>query len=161
ASRSLADDMLRLFWDDSVDGFYDTGDDHERLIVRPRNLFDNAVPSGSSVAIETLLRLAELTGEPVFQARAAAALRAMADLLGRHPSGFGGFLCALDFHLGPRVEVALIGAAGDGLEPLVREVFGRFLPNRVVAGLPRGDSREAPGLPLLASREAIGGRATA
>jgi uncharacterized protein len=160
ASRSLADDMLRLFWDDSVDGFYDTGDDHERLIVRPRNLFDNAVPSGSSVAIETLLRLAELTGEPVFETRAAAALRPMADLLGRHPSGFGRFLCALDFQLGPRVEVALVGAAGDGLEPLVREVFGRFLPNRVVAGL-AGGARDAMRLPLLTAREAVGGRATA
>jgi uncharacterized protein YyaL (SSP411 family) len=62
-ARVLADDMLRLFWDEDVEGFYDTGTDHERLIVRPRNLYDNAVPCGSSVAVETLLRLAVLTGE--------------------------------------------------------------------------------------------------
>jgi uncharacterized protein len=160
-ARTLADDMLRLFWDESVEGFYDTGHDHERLIVRPRNLFDNAVPCGSSVAVETLLRLAELTGESVFESRASAALRPMADLLGRHPSGFGRFLCALDFQLGPRVEVALVGAAGDGLQPLVDEVFGRFLPNRVVAGLVGGDARGAARLPLLESREAVGGKATA
>ncbi len=159
-ARTLADEMLRLFWDESVSGFYDTGDDHERLIVRPRNLFDNAVPCGSSVAIETLLRLSELTGESTFEARATAALRPMADLLGRHPSGFGRFLCALDFHVGPRIEVALVGAAGDGLQPLVEEVFGRFLPNRVVAGLP-GGAVDGAVLPLLASREAVGGRATA
>jgi uncharacterized protein YyaL (SSP411 family) len=161
AARDLADDMLRLFWDDGLEGFYDTGDDHERLIVRPRNLFDNAVPSGSSVAIETLLRLAELTGESAWESRATAALRPMADLMGRHPTGFGRFLCALDFHLGPRVEVVLVGAAGDGLEPLVSEVFGRFLPNRVVAGIVSGDRRGADRLPLLESREAVDGRATA
>ena len=158
-ARTLADDMLRLFWDDTIDGFYDTGQDHERLIVRPRNLFDNAVPCGSSVAIETLLRLAELTGEPAYETRATAALRPMADLLGRHPSGFGRFLCALDFQLGPRVEVALVGAVADGLQSLVDEVFGRFLPNRVVAGLVGGDARGR--LPLLESREAVGGKATA
>jgi uncharacterized protein len=160
-ARALADDMLRLFWDDSLEGFYDTGHDHERLIVRPRNLFDNAVPSGSSVAIETLLRLAELTGERTWEARATAALRPMADLMGRHPSGFGRFLCTLDFQLGPRVEVALVAPPGDGLTPLVEEVFGRFLPNRVVAGMTAGDTRAADGIPLLGARTAVDGKATA
>ena len=118
--------------------------------MRPRNLFDNAVPCGTSVAIETLLRLAVLTGEARYEARALQALRPMADLMARHPSGFGRFLCALDFHLGPRVEVALVGAAGDGLAPLAAEVFGRFLPNRVVAGMRRGRRRgPPPGMPLL------------
>ena len=101
AARELADDMVRLFWDGELDGFYDTGHDHERLIVRPRNLFDNAVPCGTSVAIETLLRLAVLTGEAGYETRALTALRPIADLLGRHPAAFGRFLCALDFHLGP------------------------------------------------------------
>jgi uncharacterized protein len=160
-ARALADDMLRLFWDDALDGFYDTGHDHERLIVRPRNVFDNAVPSGSSVAIETLLRLAELTGERTWEARATAALRPMADLMGRHPSGFGRFLCALDFQLGPRVEVALVAAPGGGLAPLVAEVFGRFLPNRVVAGMTAGDTLAAEGIPLLEARTAVDGKATA
>ena len=160
-ARSLCDDMQRLFWDDTLEGFYDTGADAERLIVRPRNLFDNAVPCGTSVAIETLLRLSEFTGEAAYEARALQALRPLADLMSRHPSGFGRFLCALDFHLGPRVEIALIGADGDGLAPLVAEVFERFLPNRVVAGMLRADARAAAGVPLLESRGAVDGRATA
>jgi uncharacterized protein YyaL (SSP411 family) len=160
-ARGLCGEMLRLFWDDALPGFYDTGSDAEQLIVRPRNLFDNAVPCGTSVAIETLLRLSELTGDQAWQARALEALRPLADLMTRHPSGFGRFLCALDFHLGPRVEIALIGADGDGLAPLVAEVFGRFLPNRVVAGMPTADARAAAGVPLLESRGAIDGRATA
>ena len=161
-ARALADDMLRLFWSDEVEGFYDTGADHEQLIVRPRNLFDNAVPCGSSVAIEVLLRLAVLTGDDRYQQKALRALRPIADLMGRHPSGFGRFLCAHDFYLGPRVEIALVRPPtdGEGWAPLLEEAFGRYLPNRVVAGGVAGDT-SAPSLPLLEGREAIGGRPTA
>ena len=158
-ARRLADEMLRLFWDDEASGFYDTGGDHERLIVRPRNLFDNAVPCGSSVAIETLLRLAVLTGEEAYRTRALAALRPMGDLMSRYPSGFGRFLCAHDFNVGPVVEVALVGPSADSLRPLVAEVFGRFLPNRVVAGA-AGAAASASGLPLLEGRGPIDGKAT-
>ncbi|MBI2491918.1 MAG: thioredoxin domain-containing protein [Candidatus Rokubacteria bacterium] len=161
-ARGLADEMLSLFWDDTVEGFFDTGGDHEALIVRPRNLFDNAVPCGSSVAIETLFRLAILTGERRYEALGLRALRPMADVMTRHGSGFGRFLCALDFQLGPVVEIALVApAAGDGLAELAREVFGRWLPNRVVAGRIGGDARAAAGIPLLEGREAVGGAATA
>ncbi len=160
-ARRLADDMLRLFWDDSVEGFFDTGADHEALIVRPRNLFDNAVPSGSSVAIETLLRLREFTGEDRYWRKGVGALRSMADLMSRHPTGFGRFLCAHDFNLGPITEVALVWPGGDGARPLAAEVFGRYLPNRVVVGAAEGDARSVAGVPLLESRQTIEGKATA
>jgi len=158
-ARALADRMLELFWDDAVEGFFDTGSDHEALIVRPRNLFDNAVPSGSSMAIETLLRLRVLTGEDRYWMKGVAALRSMADLMSRHPSGFGRFLCAHDFNLGPIVEVALVTPPGADGSALLAEVFGRYLPNRVVAGAVDGDG--AGGLPLLEGRRAIDGRPTA
>jgi uncharacterized protein YyaL (SSP411 family) len=161
SARGLADEMLRLFWDDGVEGFYDTGIDHERLIVRPRNLYDNAVPCGSSVAVETLLRLAVLTGETRYEARAVAALRPLADLMSRYPSGFGRFLCALDFHLAATVEIALVGPDREGLAPLAREVFSRFLPNRVVAAMAPPDAQTADGIPLLRGRDAVEGKAAA
>ncbi|OLB50167.1 MAG: thioredoxin domain-containing protein [Candidatus Rokubacteria bacterium 13_2_20CM_2_70_11] len=161
-ARGLAEELLRLFWDEKLEGFYDTGVDHERLIVRPRNLFDNAVPCGSSVAVETLFRLAILTGESRYESAALKALRPMADLMTRYASGFGRFLCALDFHLGPGIEIALVSPpGGDGLAPLAAEVFGRYLPNRVVAGMVAGDPKGAEGIPLLQNREAVGGEATA
>ena len=161
-SRRLVGEILRLFWDDAADGFYDASPGHEPLVVRPRNLFDNAVPSGSSAAVEALLRLAVFTGEARYEAVAARALRAMAELLARHPSGFGRFLAALDFHLGPVVEVALIApGTGDGLGPLAAEVFKRYLPNRAVAGSRAGDAAAAAGIPLLENRGTVGGAATA
>jgi uncharacterized protein YyaL (SSP411 family) len=161
-ARGLADAMLRLFWDEGLEGFYDTGNDHERLIVRPRNLYDNAVPSGSSVAIETLLRLAELTGDAPYEQRAVAALRPMADLMARHPTAFGRFLCALDFHIGPRVELALVAPRQlADVAPLAREAFRRYLPNLVAAGTVSGRAESAAGIPLLEGRGAVDDKPTA
>jgi len=160
-ARTLADAMLSLFWDQTLEGFYDTGVDHEPLIVRPRNLYDNAVPCGSSVGVEALLRLALLTGESRYETIALTALRPMADLMSRHGAGFGRFLAALDFHLGPAVEVALITPSGGDWAPLAAEVFGRYLPNRVVAGMVVGDARAAAGIPLLEARTTIDGKTTA
>ena len=75
-----------------------------------------------------------LTGEAGYEQRALAALRPMADLMARHPTAFGRFLSALDFHLGPRVELALVAPRTlDELAPLAGEAFGRYLPNLVVA----------------------------
>ena len=113
-SRRLAEQALVLFWDEGEGIFFDTGIDHEALVVRPRNLFDNAVPSGTSVAIEWLLKLAVFFGEERYEAVAVKALRPMADLMTRYPSGFGRYLSALDFHLGPVAEVALVWPDGGG-----------------------------------------------
>lgn len=157
-ARRLAADMVRLFRDEAGGGFHDTGSDHERLVVRPRNLFDNAVPCGSSVAVESLLRLAVLTGEADWQTIAMAALRPMGDLMARHPTAFGRWLCGLDFSLGPVVEVAVVAPRGGDAGALLAEVFSRYLPNRVVAGSLGGDA--VPG-PLLAGRTSVAGRATA
>jgi uncharacterized protein YyaL (SSP411 family) len=162
-SRRLAEEALRLFRDGERQAFFDTGTDQEALVVRPRNLFDNAVPAGSSVAIEWLLRLHAFVGEARYEALALEALRPMADLMRRYPSGFGRYLGALDFHLGPVAEVAFVWPAAGGaeaIEPLLAVAFGRYLPNRIVAGAPEG-SRSTEGLPLLAERPAVAGKPTA
>jgi uncharacterized protein YyaL (SSP411 family) len=161
-SRRLADAALGLFWSVDRETFFDTGHDQEALVVRPRNLFDNAVPSGTSVAIDWLLRLAVILGEERYETIALAALRPMADLMQRYPSGFGRYLSALDFHLGPVAEVALVWRPGDerAVAPLLDTVFGRYQPNRVVVGAAEGDPAAA-GLPLLAGRGSVGGRPAA
>jgi uncharacterized protein len=161
-SRRLAEAALGLFWDAERAAFFDTGADHEALVVRPRNIFDNAVPSGASVAIDWLMRLALVLGDARYEARALEALRPMADLMTRYPAGFGRYLSALDFHLGPVAEVAIVWPAGAeaAAAPLLHEVFAaRYLPNRVVVGAAEGAAIE--GLPLLAERGAKDGLATA
>jgi uncharacterized protein len=161
-SQRLAEEALRLFWSEEREAFFDTGHDQETLVVRPRNLFDNAVPSGTSVTIEWLLRLAVVLGEERYEAVALKALRPMADLMQRYPSGFGRYLSALDFHLGPVAEVALVWPPGEerGVAPLLDTVFGRYQPNRVVVGAAEG-APGAGGLPLLAERGTVNGRPTA
>jgi uncharacterized protein YyaL (SSP411 family) len=157
-ARRLADSMLDLFWDPEAEGFFDTGRDHETLVVRPRGLFDSAVPCGSSVAADVLLRLAVLTGSADLEKRGVDTVRSVAPLMSRHPSGFGRFLGALDFHLGPAVELAIVWPEGtpadrEPLAPLLGEVFGRYLPNRVLTGGPEGSGAD---LPLLAGKRAWG-----
>jgi uncharacterized protein YyaL (SSP411 family) len=156
AARRLAGSMVDLFWDPQADGFFDTGRDHEPLVVRPRSLFDSAVPCGSSVAADVLLRLAVLTGESDLERRGVETIRSVAPLMGRYPSGFGRFLGALDFTLGSPVELAVVwppdGADADP-GPLLAEVFRRYLPNRVVTGGPEGGGED---LPLLAAKRARG-----
>jgi hypothetical protein len=159
-SQALAEQAIRLFWDETLEAFFDTGADQEALVVRPRNLFDNAVPSGTSVAIDWLLRLALHLGEDRYDRLARRALRPMGDLMTRYPSGFARYLAALDLSLGPVAEVGLVWPPGAGPGPLLAPVFSRFRPNRVVAGAAEGDPAAA-GLPLLQGRPAVGGRPTA
>jgi uncharacterized protein len=160
AARRLADAMVDLFWDPEAEGFFDTGRDHETLVVRPRGLFDSAVPCGSSVAADVLLRLAVLTGRADLEKRGADTIRSVAPLTGRYPSGFGRFLGALHFHLGPAVELAVVwpgdGAPADRESQIARllgEVFRRYLPNRVLVGGAEGTGSD---LALLAGKRARG-----
>ena len=155
AARRLADAMLDLFWDPQAEGFFDTGRDHETLVVRPRSLFDSAVPCGSSVAADVLLRLAVLTGSADLERRGVETIRSVAPLMGRYPSGFGRFLAALDFHLGSPVEVAVVWP-GDALRPTGSRCSPRFWrglpplppqpgPHRAVRRGPGGTCRSWPG----------------
>jgi len=163
ASRALAEATIRLFWDAAAEAFFDTGRDHETLVVRPRSLFDSAVPCGTSAAADVLLRLAAVLGDAALGRPALSSLRAVAPLVTRYPSGFGRFLAALDFHLGPPIEVAIVwppgtpgGEAAEG--PLAREVGRRYLPTRVVAGAPESGTG---GVALLEGKGARQGRPTA
>jgi uncharacterized protein len=161
-ARSLADEMLRLFRDEEGGGFFQTGSDAERLVLRPKELFDNAVPSGSSAAADVLQRLALLTGEVEYERAGVSALRLVRELMARSPTGFGHALCALDLYLGPSREVAIVGDPGsEETKRLVAEVHGRFLPNAVLAVAPPGDSDMMEAVALLEDRPQIEGKATA
>jgi uncharacterized protein len=159
-AREVADAMLDQFPDEEHGGFFDTGRDHEQLVTRPKDVFDNATPSGNAVAADALQRLALLTGEARYGRAADDVLRMLAATAAQHPTGFGRLLSAVDFALGAPKEVAIVGEADAAdTRALLRTVFDRFLPNRVVALAPPGATPAA--VPLLEARDMREGRATA
>ena len=155
AATSLADLILERFADVENGGFFDTSNDHETLITRPQDIFDNATPSGNAVSADVLLRLALLTGREEYQRAAEGVLQLLREPMARYPLGFARSLNALDFLLGRPKEVAIVGQpdAAD-TQALLRVVFEPFMPNKVVAG------GGAP-IPLLEGRHPADGRATA
>jgi hypothetical protein len=157
----LTETMIREFWDDQDGGFFYTGNSHEELIVRSKDLFDNATPSGNSVAADVLLRLGLLTDNAGYQRRAATILRLTANMVRRYPSGFGRMLCALDFRLGRPKEVAVIGQPGsEETRILLHEVWRRYLANKVVALTAPHDTKASSLIPLLHERPQLGGKPT-
>ncbi|HEV7589112.1 MAG TPA: thioredoxin domain-containing protein [Longimicrobium sp.] len=162
-ARSLAEEMLERFWDDGDGVFYDTASDAEELVVRPRDVFDNATPSGGSAAVMALLRLGELVGEPRYRAVAERALAGSMELMARIPAGFGHLLNALDFALATPTEVAFVGdPAAEETRALLRTVSRAYLPNAVLAfRSPDAGDDSAELIPLLEGRTAQGGAATA
>jgi uncharacterized protein YyaL (SSP411 family) len=155
--RSLVGEMLTAFWDEAAAAFFDTAADQEKLVARPRDVTDNAIPSGTSLAVDVLLRAGMLLGEPTWIDRARATLERLAPTAAKAPLAFGRLLVALDFHLGRTVELAVIGQPKDPqTQRLLQVVRERYLPNRLVAVAP-GEGA----IPLLADRHALDGKPTA
>jgi uncharacterized protein YyaL (SSP411 family) len=161
-ARTLLDRMIEEFWDSEDGGFFYTGKSHEELIVRSKDYFDNATPSGNSVAAEALLHLAALTGNEDYSRKAVTIFRLLRDPLKRYASGFGRLLGALDFYLSTPKEIAIIGdVRAEETRALLREIWTRYLPNKIVALSGGDDNRAAEIVPLLLNRPMIDGRATA
>ena len=158
----LADEMISQFWDEPQGCFYDTGRSHEELVIRPRDVFDNAQPCGGSVASDMLLRLSVATGNEDYAAKAIPPLRSLAELMGRAPAGTGRWLAALDFYLSTPKEVAIVGPSDNpATSALLREVNGRYIANRVVVGADGETEAASSGLPLLEGRGMVDGKPTA
>ncbi len=141
-------------------GFFDTSDDHETLIVRPRELQDNAVPSGNAMAVLGLLRLSGLAVEPCYLELAQTALSPMQPMLAQYPLGFAQWLIALDYALGHPREVSVVGKAqATDTQALLDVCTAGYYPHQIVAfGEP---DVEPVAVPLLEGRGQVDGRATA
>ena len=150
AAVRITDRMIEQFWDDNG-GFYFTGRDHESLLTRTKDFFDNATPSGNSVAADVLLKLSAVSDRQDYREKAESIFLTSAGLLKQYASGFGRLLAAFDFYVGPSKEVALIGSA----EPFLSILRKRYTPRLVVAG--GSDDRVA----LLRNRPMVSGQPTA
>ena len=151
AAREVADKMIEQFWDSQTGGFNFTGKDHETLIARTKDFFDNATPSGNSVAADVLLRLGTILDRNDYRDKARNVILAAGRLMKQYPSGFGRMLSAVDFYLGPSKEIAIAGDPAVFL-PILRK---QYLPRTVVAA--GSDSKIA----LLHNRPMIDRKPTA
>ena len=161
-AMQLAKQMVVLFWDETESVFYDTPANATGLFKRPRSTQDGAVPSGSASAALALLKLARLTDNQQYWQIGGQALCGVNEVMLRYPLGFGQWLAALDFHIGPSQEVAVIGAASNSAtRALSQVVCRRFRPNTVVAGLDFADAAVISDLPLFQNRSQQEGHPTA
>lgn len=132
--RQIAD-----FWDHESGDFYFTSSDHEKLLVRPREYLDNALPSGNSTSSLNLLMLAKLTGKREYRARAERLLEKIAPAVRRMPSAMANWLTALDFSLGPVKELVLVGPE-DQQDQFLDVLREHFLPARLLVRVTGGTS---------------------
>jgi uncharacterized protein YyaL (SSP411 family) len=161
SALSLTDRMIEEFWDEEGGGFYFTGKSHEDLIVRSKDYFDNATPSGNSVAADVLLRLAILTDNQTYRELAQRILTEIADQARRYPSGFGYALSAIDFLLSEPREIAIMGKYPGDIRALLQEAWRKYLPNKVVAPGFVNETEAHETVPLLQNRPLLDGQAAA
>ena len=154
AARELAETTIARFGDAERGGFYSTSSDHEELIARRKEVGDHPIPSGNSSAALGLLRLAALTGERRYEEAATGVFALFGKPAVEHPDAFAHLLRALDFHLSPTREVALVGDDLAALAAIARE---RFRPHIVLAGGPKSSAEP----PVLAGRTEVEGRPAA
>ena len=158
ASR-LTQLMFEQFHDPTNGGFFQTGADHEQLVVRRKDFIDNAIPSGNSLVAETLLRLSGLVGNEEYRRTANQIILTMKAAMVRQPTGFGRLLGALETLLARRQEIALVGDPSSvDTQALYKAVHKRYLPHTVVAAKRPGEESL---LPLLAGRDMVDGKAAA
>ena len=161
-AQALAQQMMELFWDEEEGVFYDTGLDNEVLLVRPRDIGDNAMPCGGSVASDVLLRLSVFTGDSVYAPRAVSALRSVQAYMAGAPEAVGHWLGALDFHLSSPPEIAVIGPREEeATRALLDCIYKSYLPNKVLAGYNPLDADSYPDIPLLEDKDMRNGSPTA
>ena len=158
-AERLAHIMIDQFGDDAGDGFFFTGKAHETLIVQSKSAYDGATPSGASMAIHSLLRLAKHLDNPEFHDKAVETLKLYFHQMERMPTGSGQLLCELAFLLSTPKEIAIVGEKGDAkTDAMLAALHGTYQPNKIVA---LSESADGQTLPLLAGKTQVDDTATA
>ncbi|MEW6240656.1 MAG: thioredoxin domain-containing protein, partial [Chloroflexota bacterium] len=159
SALELADEMIARFRD-PAGGFFDTPSDGETLLLRPKDLQDNATPSGNALACEALLKLAAFTDNGEYRDLAEKSLTLIGEYALKYPLAFARWLSAAEFALGPVKQVAVVAEAGlESARELVDAVRAGFRPNVVIAASSYPPGKDAP--PLLRDRPLVNGRSAA
>ncbi|MBN8581868.1 MAG: thioredoxin domain-containing protein [Anaerolineae bacterium] len=157
-AKELADEMIEKF-NDPNGGFFDTASDEENLLIRPKDVQDNATPSGNALACEALIKLAAYTDEGKYRDLAEKALGLVTKFSLRYPLGFARWLTAAHLASGTLKQVAAVGEAGDlNFQRLIQTLRSEYRPNVVVAASSSSKKENTPA--LLHDRNMIDGKAT-
>lgn len=147
---AIAKRMLEDYYDEKDGGFFQTAGDSSDLIVRPKDAFDGALPSGNSLAVLVCLRLAEITADQQYRKKTSETLSAFWDAIMRQPTSFTEMIVCLQYLLGRPKEIVISGQKGDELtESLMKVIRSHFLPNSVIV---LADDRTAKISPLVQDR---------
>ena len=161
---NLQKDLTKHFWDEERGGYYFTPDDGDNLIVRQKENYDGAIPSGNSVAMLNLVRLARLTGNHELEEQAAAISRAFAVPVQQSPAGHAQFMMAFGFLENPSYEIVIVGEPGaDDTGAMLNALRHNFVPNTVVLFRPAVEDSEdvASIAPFTRDLNPLHGKATA
>jgi uncharacterized protein YyaL (SSP411 family) len=156
--------LLRHFWDDKNGGFFFASDDSEDLLIRQKEIYDGAIPSGNSIAMLNLLRLGRVTADSDFDQKASGLSRAFSGNVRKSPSAYTQLMVAVDFALGPSYEVVIAGdQQAVDTEKMLQAIRWKFIPNKIVIFLPTGsDLSEISGIsPFTKHQSTIDGKTTA
>ena len=165
AAVELTDLMLTHFWDASSAGFFFTADDSEKLLIRQKEIYDGAIPSGNAVAALNLIRLGQITGRHDYLEKAEAINAEFSSQLAAYPAGYTQMLIAVDLALNASYEVVIVGnrRAAD-TQAMLATLHKTYLPNKVVVLRPTNDNSASEIIrlaPYTRTMKAINGRATA
>jgi uncharacterized protein YyaL (SSP411 family) len=160
----LTEIQLKHFWDEENDGFFFTSDEDTEMLFRKKELYDGAVPAGNSIAMQNLLRLGRMTGNPGFEKIAIRTGQAFSGNVSHSPAGYTMFMQALDFAIGPSYEVVIAGNTNqEDTKVMLEALRHAFIPNKVVIFHPTDE--ELPEITDIAGfvgdLKSIEGKATA
>jgi hypothetical protein len=133
SALQLNDYLLKHFWDNERGGFYFSSDDSETILVRKKEIYDGAIPSGNSVQMLNLLRLSRITANIEFEEKAIQICKSFSNIVNKSPSSFTQLMVALDFLLGPSYEVVIAGDSNsDDTKNMLKVLRANFTPNKVL-----------------------------
>ena len=160
-AQTIARVMIEYFLAVPENLFYDTSYDHEKLIVRPRDVFDNAVPSGNAAAADALLKMSDLIGDEELRTIASKNIESVGELMLRSPQAAGQWLCTLEFLLSTPKEIVVIGMQSNNeTKALMHAIYDDYRPTTLVVGAEPGALANVAHLPLFEGREMLDGKST-
>jgi uncharacterized protein len=121
------------FWDDENGGFFFTGNDSEGLLIRQKEIYDGAIPSGNSISLLNLIRLGRITGNSEFEKRAEKLVKTFSLQVSNSPTAFTQFLNGVDYALGPAKEIVIVGDINDTeTQKMLSLINKKYIPNKVI-----------------------------